>query len=99
MIAPEVGLSFVRALCGEEGREARRSNTYTLVLDANPAGRKKIETSRNWCQRTNEDDVDLNRNYGQGWTEQKEGDMQDGVGTKAGRQFEMWSSGSQAFSE
>lgn len=98
LISPEVGLNIVRTLCSEGGRHLRAANSFTLVLNANPAGRRKIETDKDWCVRANEDDVDLNRNYGKGWAHQKE-DGQDGVGVKAGKHFETFSSGTSAFSE
>merc|ERR1719253_1052180 len=52
-----------------------------------------------YCTRTNENGVDLNRNYGFHWQEEKETDDEHGVGSKAGKPVEAFSSGSSAFSE
>lgn len=68
VISPESALHFVRALCGE-GPEAERASrvldnvSFTIVPNANPMSRKLVEQGY-YCKRTNEDGVDLNRNFG-----------------------------------
>lgn len=99
LISPEVGLSVVKALCSDQGREARRSAEYRLILNANPISRRKIESTSDFCIRTNENNVDLNRNYAQGWKEEHEHEGQTGVGLMAGKQMETFSAGSGPFSE
>jgi hypothetical protein len=99
LISPEVGFSLVKALCSEQGKKARHSAEYKLILNANPISRRKIESSSDFCIRTNEDNVDLNRNYAQGWAEEHEHGNQTGVGLMAGKQMETFNSGSQPFSE
>eukprot|EP00747_Dinoflagellata_sp_TGD_P184219 gnl/TRDRNA2_/TRDRNA2_39656_c0_seq1.p1 gnl/TRDRNA2_/TRDRNA2_39656_c0~~gnl/TRDRNA2_/TRDRNA2_39656_c0_seq1.p1 ORF type:complete len:338 (-),score=59.33 gnl/TRDRNA2_/TRDRNA2_39656_c0_seq1:55-960(-) len=74
-----------------------------MVLNANPHGRSDAEQGA-YCERTNEDNVDLNRNYGFHW-EAESGDFSSkpqgdgGVGPGQGKAFEPYSSGSSAFSE
>lgn len=99
LISPEVGLSMVKALCSEQGKDARRSAEYRVILDANPISRRKIESTSDFCIRTNENNVDLNRNYAKGWAEEHEHAGQTGVGLMAGKQMETFSSGSGPFSE
>lgn len=68
IISPESALNFVKTLCGQ-GPEAQRANkvldsvSFTIVPNANPLGRKQVEDGY-YCKRTNEDGVDLNRNFG-----------------------------------
>merc|ERR1719335_1347497 len=98
LISPEIGLHFLRQLCGPEGAELRKSNSFLMVLNANPRSRRAVEAG-DYCLRTNENGVDLNRNYGFHWKEEKEDDQETGVGTKQGKPFEAFSSGSGPFSE
>jgi len=68
IISPETALNFVKSLCGQ-GPEAQRASkvldsvAFTIVPNANPLGRKQVEDGY-YCKRTNEDGVDLNRNFG-----------------------------------
>lgn len=70
LVSPESALALVRALCGQGRPEL--SGTVGQVLDhveltivpnANPLGRRQVEQGF-YCKRTNEDGVDLNRNWG-----------------------------------
>jgi hypothetical protein len=69
-----------------------------MVLNANPQGRAMVEQGE-YCTRTNENRVDLNRNYGFHWQAEHEDDDESGVGSKQGQPVEAFSSGSSAFSE
>jgi len=68
LISPESALHFAQTLCGH-GPEAQRASkvldnvSFLLVPNANPLGRKMVEDGY-YCKRTNEDGVDLNRNFG-----------------------------------
>lgn len=99
LISPEVGLSLVKSLCSDQGKDARQSAEYRLILNANPISRRKIESSSDFCIRTNENNVDLNRNYDQGWAEEHEHGNQTGVGLMAGKPMETFNSGDRPFSE
>jgi hypothetical protein len=68
------------------------------VLNANPRGRSQVESGE-YCTRTNENGVDLNRNYGFHWQAEREDDDEKGVGSKEGKPVEAFSSGSGPFSE
>jgi uncharacterized protein YukE len=98
LISPEAGLQFLRKLCSSEGAETRHNTSFVMALNANPKGRQQVEAG-SYCVRTNENEVDLNRNYGDHWQAEKESDDEVGVGAKRGQQFESFSSGSAAFSE
>lgn len=68
LISPESALNFARTLCGQGPDAARASKvldsvSFLIVPNANPLGRKKVEDGY-YCKRTNEDGVDLNRNWG-----------------------------------
>lgn len=68
LISPESALHFTKALCGVGPDAARASHvldnvSFTIVPNANPIARKKVEDGY-YCKRTNEDGVDLNRNFG-----------------------------------
>lgn len=68
LISPESALNFAQALCGhgphaEWASKVLDNVSFTLVPNANPMGRKQVEEG-NYCKRTNEDGVDLNRNFG-----------------------------------
>jgi hypothetical protein len=68
LISPESGLNFAKTLCGQGPDAARASKvldsvSFLIVPNANPLGRKKVEDGY-YCKRTNEDGVDLNRNWG-----------------------------------
>jgi len=68
LISPESSLDLLRSLCGQGSGGSRVSKLldsveFTIVPNANPLGRKKVEDGY-YCKRTNEDNVDLNRNWG-----------------------------------
>jgi len=72
LISPETGLSLVRTLCGQgdptQGGQdlvARvlGNTTFVIIPNANPVSRKEVEYGK-YCKRTNEENVDLNRNFG-----------------------------------
>jgi len=79
LISAESGLHFVKALCESQGQNASSFlqedvqaaaaavlgfSELKVVVNANPLGRAKVE-SGDFCWRTNEDAVDLNRNWGE----------------------------------
>lgn len=98
LISPEAGLHFLEKLCSEDGRNVRKATSFLMALNANPQGRASVESGE-YCTRTNEDDVDLNRNYGDHWKEEKSDDSSAGIAAKQGKAFESFSSGSGPFSE
>jgi len=70
LISPESGLQMLKTLCGKgEGPEQELAtkvldHTDFLVLpNANPLSRRSVENGE-FCRRTNEDHVDINRNFG-----------------------------------
>lgn len=70
LISPETGLEFVRTLCGQgdpnnQDLVARvlGNTTFVIMPNANPVSRKEVEFGK-YCKRTNEEGVDLNRNFG-----------------------------------
>lgn len=69
LVSSESGVHFVQSLCGSEGNSATQaqkvlaSMDFTVVPNANPIGRQLVENG-NFCKRTNENGVDLNRNWG-----------------------------------
>lgn len=68
LITAESALGLLQALCGqgesgELGKQTLQSVEFTIVPNANPLGRKQVESGA-YCKRTNEDGVDLNRNWG-----------------------------------
>jgi hypothetical protein len=79
IISPETALNFAKTLCGQGPDAARASKvldsvSFTIVPNANPLGRKQVEDGY-YCKRTNEDGVDLNRNFGDAHHgEEKRGD-------------------------
>lgn len=70
LISPEAGLKFLQTVCDADSNEAGlvhrvlENFDFVLVPNANPLGRKKVEAGE-FCKRTNEDGVDLNRNWGE----------------------------------
>lgn len=98
LISPETGLAWLKKLCGPEGPQLRQQTSFVMVLNANPAGRAMVEGGE-YCTRTNENAVDLNRNYGFHWQPEHAEDDETGVGSKQGQPVESFSSGSAAFSE
>lgn len=82
VISPESAVHFAQALCGL-GPDAERVDkvldrvSFTMVPNANPLGRKQVEDGH-YCKRTNEDGVDINRNFGDGHrASEKPGDEQN----------------------
>jgi hypothetical protein len=68
LVSPESSLDLLRTLCGQGAASSRVSSLldkveFIVVPNANPLGRKKVEEGY-YCKRTNEDNVDLNRNWG-----------------------------------
>jgi len=69
LISPESALDFVKNLCGDGASSEMARQTldkgveFVIVPNANPKGRKQVEDGY-YCKRTNEDGVDLNRNWG-----------------------------------
>lgn len=69
LVSSESGLHFLRNLCGlgsvpeDSAHKTLASTDFVIVPNANPAGRKLVE-SGHFCKRTNENGVDLNRNWG-----------------------------------
>lgn len=62
LISPESGLHFLRALCSGQHFNLNKVSEIKIILNANPQSRKLVEGG-DFCRRTNEDDVDLNRNW------------------------------------
>jgi hypothetical protein len=67
LITGEAALGLVKKLCGkagdsDEAQRALKGTEYVIVPNANPVGRKMVEDGY-YCKRTNEDHVDLNRNW------------------------------------
>mmetsp|Transcript_105742 Transcript_105742/g.341075 ORF Transcript_105742/g.341075 Transcript_105742/m.341075 type:complete len:432 (+) Transcript_105742:101-1396(+) len=67
VVTSEAALTLVQALCGQ-GQASQHASPvldsaeFVLVPNANPLGRKLVERGY-YCKRTNEDGVDLNRNW------------------------------------
>ena len=72
LISPETGLNLIKALCGETRVSGfnvdaiLEKNTFKIVLNANPIARDMVLAGE-FCKRTNEDNVDLNRNWDAHW--------------------------------
>lgn len=98
LISSETALRFLHELCGSEGAELRKTNSFVMVLNANPNGRQSVESGQ-YCARTNANGVDLNRNYGFHWQAEHADDDETGVGSKQGQPVEAFSSGTGPFSE
>jgi len=67
LITGESALNFVQTLCGQTSESERAKRVlddveFTIVPNANPISRKLVEEGQ-YCKRTNEDGVDLNRNW------------------------------------
>lgn len=70
VVSPESGLHFLLTLCGKTATSDQElldrvlaTTDFVIVPNANPMGRKQVEAG-NYCKRTNENGVDLNRNWG-----------------------------------
>merc|ERR1719313_1832101 len=81
LISPESGLDLVKNICGQ-GASAQRAGKIldgvdiTIVPNANPVSREKVEQGFA-CKRTNEDSVDLNRNWGDQHRDSKRANTDD----------------------
>lgn len=65
LISPELGYNLISQIC--QGKSpALEYSQIILVLNANPISRRKVEEG-DFCLRTNENDVDINRNWGVYW--------------------------------
>lgn len=75
LISPESGLHFVKTICEHQDVDATfiqslagkhksilDDNCFMIVMNANPHGRLGVEAG-DFCKRTNENDVDINRNW------------------------------------
>jgi len=67
LITGESALNFMQTLCGQTSESKRATKVlddveFTIVPNANPLSRKLVEAGQ-YCKRTNEDGVDLNRNW------------------------------------
>lgn len=67
LITGESALNFVQTLCGRTSHSERAADVlddveFTIVPNANPTSRKLVEAGQ-YCKRTNEDGVDINRNW------------------------------------
>jgi len=65
LITGEAALGLAKALCGGNDPTANKAldaADFILVPNANPVSRKMVEKGY-YCKRTNEDGVDLNRNW------------------------------------
>ena len=67
----EANLNFVKALCGEaeisyDIEEKLKKFNFHIILNANPISREKVENGE-YCLRTNENGVDINRNFPTNW--------------------------------
>lgn len=70
LISAESAMHFLRTLCGQGPSAAeaqsllQRGAELLVVPNANPVGRRRVESGHDYCKRTNEHGVDLNRNWG-----------------------------------
>jgi len=83
LISPETGLKFMKTLCGQGSGQQREladrvlgSTSFTILPNVNPLGRKRVEAGE-YCKRTNEDGVDLNRNWGDDHRDSKRANTDD----------------------
>eukprot|EP00746_Dinoflagellata_sp_MGD_P001030 gnl/MRDRNA2_/MRDRNA2_101902_c0_seq1.p1 gnl/MRDRNA2_/MRDRNA2_101902_c0~~gnl/MRDRNA2_/MRDRNA2_101902_c0_seq1.p1 ORF type:complete len:522 (-),score=88.55 gnl/MRDRNA2_/MRDRNA2_101902_c0_seq1:334-1899(-) len=69
LVSSESALHFLKSICGlgsvSEGdaRKTLANTNFVLVPNSNPRGRDLVD-SGHFCKRTNENGVDLNRNWG-----------------------------------
>jgi hypothetical protein len=69
LISPESGLRFIEKVCKDaKFAEVLKWSSFRIVLIANPQSRLKVEQG-DYCLRTNEQGVDLNRNWDDHWEE------------------------------
>lgn len=67
LITGEAAVGLARTLCGQGPNAAQAAKVletteFVFVPNANPVGRKEVEDGF-YCKRTNEDGIDLNRNW------------------------------------
>ena len=62
LISTELGLAYIRHLCETN----LNLSDFLIVLNANPNRRQKVEGGE-WCLRTNDNGVDINRNWAAHW--------------------------------
>lgn len=69
LVSSESGLHFIQSLCGmgstssDKVQKALGAMDFVIIPNANPKGRSLVEGG-SFCKRTNENGVDLNRNWG-----------------------------------
>merc|ERR1719321_881722 len=70
LISPESGLQLLRDICGQGNsmdqelvNKVMGTTSFVIIPNGNPVSRKKVEAGE-YCKRTNEENVDLNRNFG-----------------------------------
>mmetsp|Transcript_44962 Transcript_44962/g.97673 ORF Transcript_44962/g.97673 Transcript_44962/m.97673 type:complete len:364 (-) Transcript_44962:33-1124(-) len=63
LVTAESGLHFLKQMCLGAASKALDKVEFHIIPNANPEGRKKVEAG-DYCKRTNERGVDLNRNFG-----------------------------------
>jgi len=70
LISPESGLQLLRDICGQGDSmdselvdKVMGTTSFVIIPNGNPVSRKKVEAGE-YCKRTNEENVDLNRNFG-----------------------------------
>lgn len=73
LITVESGLDFLKVLCGKGDKSLDVGSvlekvSFTVIANTNPIGRMEVEKGY-WCKRTNEHNVDLNRNWGDKYRE------------------------------
>jgi len=67
LISPESALYFINYLCKKPPSETGLDKvTYRIVYNGNRISREKVEQG-DYCLRTNQNDVDLNRNWDNYW--------------------------------
>jgi len=82
LISPETALRMAYDLCGknsetkELAQKVLQNNVITMIPIANPKGRHSVERG-NYCQRVNENGVDLNRNWDSHWEGPENNDDKD----------------------
>ena len=65
MISSETMLNFIKFLCENKdglSKKLLEKNNFRIIVNANPNGRSEVEKG-NYCKRTNENNVDINRNW------------------------------------
>lgn len=76
LVTTETALHFLNTLCGGGSNESLagrvlESTDFVVVPNANPFGRKRVEAGE-YCKRTNENNVDINRNWEDGHASEEE---------------------------